>query len=41
MLHIVKWLQRHYPDQSEFMVVVLVVLCAAALMIGVALLLLE
>lgn len=36
MLHIVKWIERNYPDQSEMMIHILVLLSVAALIIGLS-----
>lgn len=38
MLHIVKWIERNYPDQSEMMILTLGLLSLAAVVIGLALL---
>jgi hypothetical protein len=36
MLHIVKWIERNYPNQSEMMIHILLMLSAAALIIGLS-----
>ncbi len=41
MLHVVKQIQRHFPNQSSRIVTGLVALSASALLVGVGLLLLK
>jgi hypothetical protein len=41
MLHVVKQIQRHFPNQSSRIVTGLVALSASALLIGVGLMLLN
>jgi hypothetical protein len=41
MLHVVKQIQRHFPNQSSRIVAGLVALSASAMLVGVGLLLLK
>jgi hypothetical protein len=41
MLHVVKQIQRHFPNQSSRVVTGLIALSASALLVGVGLLLLR